>query len=193
MGTARFWKEFATIWGVTSIHLWPTHPSPNIIQVTFSILKTVCWLCYLNISILNKILFFVSQWQRVHSPPPHTYYGTYVPCSPYTHPEYRVYSSQQLPPGWRLPLLLPKMSMYTNKRIAISSPAKGAMASSIWYNSSCGDDHSALPPSTLHIQPGVDCKIAFDNVLGKNELQWAAKDAAWRLFMAPLNQLVDDE
>jgi hypothetical protein len=31
----------------------------------------------------------VSQRQRVHSPLSRTYYGTYVPCSPYTHPEYR--------------------------------------------------------------------------------------------------------
>ncbi len=30
----------------------------------------------------------MSQRQRVHSPPSHTYYGTHVPCSPYTHPEY---------------------------------------------------------------------------------------------------------
>ncbi len=35
----------------------------------------------------------MSQWQSVHSLPSCTYYGTYVPCSPYTHPEYRAYSS----------------------------------------------------------------------------------------------------
>jgi hypothetical protein len=86
-----------------------------------------------------------------------------------------------------------KISMYTNKRNAISSPAKGAMASSISYNSSHGDDNSVLPPSTLYIQPGVDCKIAFDNALGKTELLQAAKDAAQWSLIAPLDQLVDEE
>ncbi len=50
--------------------------------------KTVHWFHWWNILILNKLLFFVSQQQRVHSPQSHTYYGTYVPCSPHTHPEY---------------------------------------------------------------------------------------------------------
>ncbi len=35
----------------------------------------------------------MSQWQHVHSLPSCTYYGTYVPSSPYTHPEYCAYSS----------------------------------------------------------------------------------------------------
>jgi hypothetical protein len=87
----------------------------------------------------------------------------------------------------------PKNSMYTYKRAAISYPAKGAMASSVSYDSSRRSNHSVLPPSTLHIQPGVDRKIAFDNALGKNELQQAANDAAWRSLMAPHDQLVEEE
>jgi hypothetical protein len=85
------------------------------------------------------------------------------------------------------------IGIYTNKRTAISSPAKGAMASSVLYKPSRRDNHSLLPPSTLHIHPGIDHKIAFDNTLGRNELQWAAKDTAWRLLMAPLDQLVDEK
>ncbi len=83
------------------------------------------------------------------------------------------------------------ISMYTNKRTAISSPAKGTMALSVSHSSSCGDNHSVLPPSTHHIQPGVNCKIAFDNALGKNEHLRTAKDAAHWLLMALLDQLVD--
>jgi hypothetical protein len=87
-----------------------------------------------------------------------------------------------------------KISMYTNKKTTISSPAKGAMASSVSYTSSCKDDHSVLPLSTHHIQPGINRKIAFDNALGKNELlYWAAKDPVWWSLMAPLDQLVDEE
>jgi hypothetical protein len=86
----------------------------------------------------------------------------------------------------------PKKSMYTNKRSAISSPAKGAMALSILNNSSCREDHPVLPPSTFHICPGIDHKIAFDNALGKNELQQVAKKAAQSL-LAPVDQLVDEE
>ncbi len=37
----------------------------------------------------------MSQQHHVHSLPSCTYYGSYVPCSPYTPPEYRVYSSRQ--------------------------------------------------------------------------------------------------
>ncbi len=87
----------------------------------------------------------------------------------------------------------PRKIMYTNKRTAISSPPKGGIALSVLYHSSCGDNHSILSLSTLHIQPGVDCKMAVDNALGKNELQWATQDAAQRSLMASLDQLVDEE
>jgi hypothetical protein len=38
--------------------------------------------------ILNKIFSVVSQRQDTHYLPSPTYYGTYIPCSPYTHPVY---------------------------------------------------------------------------------------------------------
>ncbi len=68
------------------------------IQLTFSILKAIHWFLYWNISILNKIFSFVSERQHVHSLLSCTYYGTHVPHSPYKHPVYRAYSSQQFEP-----------------------------------------------------------------------------------------------
>ncbi len=41
---------------------------------------------------LTKYSSLWSQRQRVHSLPSHIYYGTYVPCSQYTHPEYCAFS-----------------------------------------------------------------------------------------------------
>ncbi len=71
-----------------SIHLVPTHPSPNIFQLTFSILKTVCWFLQYTILILHKIFTVVSQWQCTSYPPFCIYDGIYVPRSLYTHLEY---------------------------------------------------------------------------------------------------------
>jgi hypothetical protein len=70
------------------IHLVPTHPSSNIIQLRLSILKTIHWLLKYYILILNKIFTVVSQWQRTSYLPFHTYNGTYVPYFLYTNPEY---------------------------------------------------------------------------------------------------------
>ncbi len=47
--------------------------------------------------LLDKLLPGMSQWQCTHYLPSHTYYGTYVPCSPYTHPEYCAYMSRHPP------------------------------------------------------------------------------------------------
>ncbi len=69
--------------------------SPNIIQLMFSILKTICWFCSWNILILNEIFFFVSQQQHGHSLLSPKYCGAYLPCSRYTHPQYHALSSQQ--------------------------------------------------------------------------------------------------
>jgi hypothetical protein len=69
-------------------------PSPNIIQLTLSNLRP-------SVGFANGIFLYLTKYcplclnGNVYKLPSCTYYGTYVPCSPYTHPEYHAYSSGQ--------------------------------------------------------------------------------------------------
>jgi hypothetical protein len=66
-----------------------------------------------------------------------------------------------------------QISLYSNKRTTISSPAKSGSAS-----------HKSNLPSVGHFPPGVTQTTAFDTALGKLEIQWDPDNASQKLLMA---------
>jgi hypothetical protein len=81
------------------------------------------------------------------------------------------------------------ISIYNNKRTALSSPAKGGISS---QNLPCGGGQpQGIPPVRAQITPKADLKEAFDNALEVQETQWEAERTARKANMAPYNRLVD--
>ncbi len=81
------------------------------------------------------------------------------------------------------------ISIYNNKRTALSSPAKGGISS---QNPPCGGSQpQGIPPVTARITPKADLKEAFDNALEAQETQWEAKRTTRKANMAPYDKLVD--
>ncbi len=86
-----------------------------------------------------------------------------------------------------------QISLYYNKRTAISSPVKGAMALPKSNPLSCGNNQPVIPIPTSCIPTSVDQKKAFDALLGMQKLQWDANNAARRLLMDHFDKLVKKE
>ncbi len=84
-----------------------------------------------------------------------------------------------------------QVSLYSNKRTAISSPAKGGMALPKFNPPSHGNDQPVIPLRTFCIPTSIDQKKAFNALLGMQELQQDKNNAAWRLLMDPFDKLVD--
>jgi hypothetical protein len=82
-----------------------------------------------------------------------------------------------------------RISIYNNKRTALSSPAKGGISS---QNPPCGGGHpQGIPPVRAQITPKANLKEAFNNALEAHETQWDAERTVRKAKMALYNKLVD--
>ncbi len=83
-----------------------------------------------------------------------------------------------------------QISIYSNKRNALSSPAKGGMLS---HNIPHGRGQpQRIPPAMARITPKADLKEVFDDALEPQEAQWEAERSTRKERMAPYDKLVDD-
>jgi hypothetical protein len=82
-----------------------------------------------------------------------------------------------------------RISIYNNKRTALSSPAKGGISS---QNPPRGGGQPQEIPSVMaQITPKADLKEAFDNALEAQETHWGAERTTRKANMAPYDKLVD--
>ncbi len=80
-----------------------------------------------------------------------------------------------------------RVSLYSNKRTAMSSPPKGGMAPPIFIPPPRRNDRQPVfPLQKFRIPPSVNRKKVFDASLGMQEIQQEADDAARRTQMALL-------
>ncbi len=87
-----------------------------------------------------------------------------------------------------------RVSLYSDKRTAMSSPAKVGMAPPKFIPPPRGNDHqSVFPLQKFRVPPSVDCKKVFNASLGMQEIQWEADDAAWRMQMGLFDKLMAAE
>jgi hypothetical protein len=84
-----------------------------------------------------------------------------------------------------------QVSLYSNKRTAISSLAKGGMALPKLNCPSRGNNQPVIPLPTFRIPTSIDQKKAFNALLGMQELQRDTDNVAWRLLMDLFDKLVD--
>ncbi len=83
-----------------------------------------------------------------------------------------------------------RISIYINKRNALSSPAKGGMLS---HNIPRGRGQpQRIPLATARITPKADLKEVFDDALEPQEAQWEAERSARKEMMALYDKLVDN-
>jgi hypothetical protein len=86
-----------------------------------------------------------------------------------------------------------RVSLYSNKRTAISSPAKGGMAPPKLIPPSHGNDQPVFPLQKSQVPPSINQKKAFNASLGMQKLQRDANNAAQRTQMGPFDKLVATE
>jgi hypothetical protein len=86
-----------------------------------------------------------------------------------------------------------QVNLYSNKRTAISSPTKSGMALPKLNPLSPENNQPVIPLPTSCVLTSVHQKKAFDPLLGMQELQRDADNAAWRSLMDPFDKLVDKE
>jgi hypothetical protein len=87
-----------------------------------------------------------------------------------------------------------QVSLYSNKRTAMSSPAKGGMAPPKFIPPPCGNDRQPVfPLQKFRVPPSLDHKKVFDASLGMQEIQQEADDAARRTQMGPFDKLMAAE
>jgi hypothetical protein len=82
------------------------------------------------------------------------------------------------------------ISIYNNKRTALSSPAKGEISSQNPPHG--GGQPQGIPPVTARITPKADLKEAFDNALEAQETQWEVERTARKANMALYDKLVEE-
>ncbi len=86
-----------------------------------------------------------------------------------------------------------QVSLYSNKRTAISSPVKGGMAPPKLVSSSCRNNQPVFPLQKSQVPLSVDQKKAFDASLVMQKLQQDANNAARRTQIGPFDKLVATE
>jgi hypothetical protein len=87
-----------------------------------------------------------------------------------------------------------RVSLYSNKRTAMSSPAKGGMAPPKFIPPPCGNNRQPVfPLQKFRVPPSVNCKKVFNASLGMQEIQWEADDATWRMQMGPFDKIMAAE
>ncbi len=86
-----------------------------------------------------------------------------------------------------------QVNLYSNKRTAISSPAKGGMAPPKLIPPSHGKDQPVFPLQKSQVPPSVDQNKAFNASLGMQKLQQDANNAARRMQMGLFDELVAAE
>jgi hypothetical protein len=86
------------------------------------------------------------------------------------------------------------ISIYTHKRSALASPAKGGI--SISKNIEEAPQRSLEAPLEQVIKDGkstyVARKMAFDHSLDKQDLLQETEKESWRLLMAPCDRFMDE-
>jgi hypothetical protein len=120
------------------------------------------------------------------------YVNNPLPASKQRKPSVGTRSFLSLLPGLHLPPLLPRNLACIPTREPLSHPPQKVQ----WHWLYCTILPGEMTIQFFPVQPSIFnqaliCKIAFDNAIGNNELQQAAVDAARRLLMAPIDQLVD--